>query len=554
MDGQRAPDPAEVFALPREPAFTLLDTAVRHFSANIALDFLGRRYSYAELGRLTNRAAAGLQKLGVAKGVKVGLCLPNCPYFVIMYYAILKTGGTVVNFNPLYTEDEIAAQASETETSLIVSLDVVAIQAKIARLAERGHFSRVIVCSLTAAMPLVKGQLFRLLKRQELASVPQNAPYMTFETLIAGAEPLVAVRIDPAHDIAVLQNTGGTTGLPKAAMLTHTNILANVGQARATIDGLQEGQERILAVLPFFHVFAMTAVMNFGLAIGAELLLLPRMDLKLLMRTLRRRRPTLLPGVPTLFTALCNATEKARQSELGSIKFGISGGAPIAGETIDRFERLARRPILEGYGLSEASPVVSFNRAGASRRGSVGQAVAGTVIEIRNPNHPEEILPQGAHGEICVRGPQVMRGYYKRPTETAQVFVEGALRTGDIGYLDADGYLFIVDRIKDLIFCSGYNVYPRVIEEAAYQHAAVQDAVAIGVPDEYRGQSPKLFVTLRPGASATAPDILAFLQEHLNKIECPKSVEIRDSLPKTLVGKLSKKELVAEELKRAEER
>jgi long-chain acyl-CoA synthetase len=554
MDGQRAPDPAEVFALPREPAFTLLDTAVRHFSANIALDFLGRRYSYAELGRLTDRAAAGLQKLGVAKGVKVGLCLPNCPYFVIMYYAILKTGGTVVNFNPLYTEDEIAAQASETETSLIVSLDVVAIQAKITRLAERGHFSRVIVCSLTAAMPLVKGQLFRLLKRKELASVPQNAPYMTFETLIAGTDPLVAVRIDPAHDIAVLQNTGGTTGLPKAAMLTHTNILANVGQARATIDGLQEGQERILAVLPFFHVFAMTAVMNFGLAIGAELLLLPRMDLKLLMRTLRRRRPTLLPGVPTLFTALCNATETARQSELGSIKFGISGGAPIAGETIDRFERLARRPILEGYGLSEASPVVSFNRAGASRRGSVGQAVAGTVIEIRNPNHPEEILPQGAHGEICVRGPQVMLGYYKRPTETAQVFVEGALRTGDIGYLDADGYLFIVDRIKDLIFCSGYNVYPRVIEEVAYQHAAVQDAVAIGVPDEYRGQSPKLFVTLRPGASATAPDILAFLQEHLNKIECPKSVEIRDSLPKTLVGKLSKKELVAEELKRAEER
>ena len=554
MDGQRAPDPAEVFALPREPAFTLLDTAVRHFSANIALDFLGRHYSYAELGRLTDRAAAGLQKLGVAKGVKVGLCLPNCPYFVIMYYAILKTGGTVVNFNPLYTEDEIAAQASETETSLIVSLDVVAIQAKIARLAERGHFSRVIVCSLTAAMPLVKGQLFRLLKRKELASVTQNPPYMTFETLIAGADPLVAVRIDPAHDIAVLQNTGGTTGLPKAAMLTHTNILANVGQARATIDGLQEGQERILAVLPFFHVFAMTAVMNFGLAIGAELLLLPRMDLKLLMRTLRRRRPTLLPGVPTLFTALCNATETARQSELGSIKFGISGGAPIAGETIDRFERLVRRPILEGYGLSEASPVVSFNRAGASRRGSVGQAVVGTVIEIRNPNHPEEILPQGARGEICVRGPQVMLGYYKRPTETAQVFVEGALRTGDIGYLDADGYLFIVDRIKDLIFCSGYNVYPRVIEEVAYQHAAVQDAVAIGVPDEYRGQSPKLFVTLRPGASATAPDILAFLQEHLNKIECPKSVEIRDSLPKTLVGKLSKKELVAEELKRAEER
>jgi long-chain acyl-CoA synthetase len=550
MDGQAAPDPT-VFTAPREPAFTLLDTAVRHFNANVALDFLGRRYSYAELGRLTNRAAAGLQKLGVAKGVKVGLCLPNCPYFVIMYYAILKAGGTVVNFNPLYTEDEIAAQAGETETSLIVSIDIIAIQTKIARLVGRGLFSRVIVCSLTAALPLVKGQLFRLLKRQELATVPQHAPYMTFEALIASANPLVAVRIDPAHDIAVLQSTGGTTGTPKAAMLTHTNILANVRQAQAMMDELRPGQERILAVLPFFHVFAMTAVMNFGLAIGAELLLLPRLDLKLLMQTLRRRRPTLLPGVPTLFTAICNAVEAAQRNDLGRVKFGISGGAPLAGETIDRFERLTGKPLLEGYGLSEASPVVSFNRVGANRRGSIGQALTGTVIEIRDPDHPENILPPGTRGEICVRGPQVMRGYYKRPEETAQTFVDGALRTGDIGYLDEDGYLFIVDRIKDLIFCGGYNVYPRVIEDAAYRHPAIQDAVAIGVPDEYRGQSPKLFVTLRPGASATAPEILAFLQQHLNKIECPKFVEIRDSLPKTLVGKLSKKELVAEEQARA---
>jgi long-chain acyl-CoA synthetase len=551
MDGHMAADPAPVFVVPNEPAFTLLDIAVRHFSANVALDFLGRRTSYAELGCLTDRAAAGLQKLGVAKGVKVGLCLPNCPYFVVMYYAILKAGGTVVNFNPLYTEDEIAAQASMTETSLIVSLDVVAIHAKIARLTAQGRFSRVIVCSMTAALPPVKGQLFRLLKRQALARVPQAAPYMTFEALIAGIERLVPVHIDPAHDIAVLQNTGGTTGIPKAAILTHTNVVANVRQVLASMTGLQEGQERILAVLPFFHVFAMTAVMNFGLAIGAELLLLPRLDLKLLMQTLRRRRPTLLPGVPTLFTALCNAAATAPKTGLDGVKFGISGGAPIAGETIDRFERLARRPILEGYGLSETSPVVSFNRVGATRRGSVGQAVPGTVIEIRNPDQPEEILPQGAHGEICVRGPQVMRGYYKQPAETAQVFVDGALRTGDIGYLDADGYLFIVDRIKDLIFCGGYNVYPRVIEEAAYQHPAVQDAVAIGVPDEYRGQAPKLFVTLRADASATETEILTFLKEHLNKIECPKTVEIRASLPKTLVGKLSKKELVAEEEKRS---
>jgi long-chain acyl-CoA synthetase len=553
MDGQMALNPALDFVVPNEPAFALLDAAVRRFGAGAALDFLGRRTSYAELGRLVDRAAAGLQKLGVAKGVKVGLCLPNCPYYVIMYYAILKAGGTVVNFNPLYTETEIAAQASDTETSLIVSLDLTFIHTKLAKLAAQGRFSRVIVCSMAAALPPMKGQLFRLLKRHELATIPHGAPYLAFEQLIAGTDKLVPVHIDPAHDIAVLQCTGGTTGTPKAAMLTHTNVNANVRQVLAAVTGLQEGQERILAVLPFFHVFAMTAVMNFGLALGAELLLLPRLDVKQMMRTLYRRQPTLLPGVPTLFTAICNAAEAARKTDLSFIKFCISGGAPLSVETLDRFERIAHCHILEGYGLSETSPVVAFNRPGREKRGAVGPAVPGTVIEIRNPDNPLEILPQGTRGEICILGPQVMRGYYKRPAETAEVFVEGALRTGDIGYLDEDGYLFIVDRIKDLIICGGYNVYPRVIEEAAYQHPAVQDAVAIGIPDEYRGQAPKLFVTLRQGATATEAEILAFLSEHLNKIECPKTVEIRDSLPKTMVGKLSKKELVAEETARLTE-
>jgi long-chain acyl-CoA synthetase len=251
--------------------------------------------------------------------------------------------------------------------------------------------------------------------------------------------------------------------------------------------------------------------------------------------------------VPTLFTAISNAAEAAGKTDLSFIKFCISGGAPLSAEILDRFERIAHCHILEGYGLSETSPVVAFNRPGQERRGSVGPAVPGTMIEIRNPDDPQELLPQGTRGEICIRGPQVMRGYYKRPAETAAVFVDGALRTGDIGYLDADGYLFIVDRIKDLIICGGYNVYPRVIEEAAYQHQAVQDAVAIGIPDKYRGQAPKLFVTLREGSTATEAEILALLCTHLNKIECPKTVEIRATLPKTMVGKLSKKELVAEE-------
>jgi len=550
MDGHTAPRTATEFT--GRPGFAILDEAVERFGGLPALDFLGRRWSYAELGRATNRAAAGLQKLGVTKGVHVGLCLPNCPYFVIMYHAILKAGGTVVNFNPLYTLREIEAQARDAQVSIMVTLDLALIQDKIGALAADGLFKRVIVCRMGAALPPVKSLLFRLFKRKELARIPAGIPYIEFARLTSGAAMPGPVVIDPARDVAVLQFTGGTTGTPKAAMLTHANVTVNIAQVLSAIPDITPGQERILAVLPFFHVFAMTAIMNLGLSCGAELLLLPRLDLKLLMSTIYKRRPTVLPGVPTLFTAISNAAEAAKQTDLGFIKFCISGGAPLSAEVLARFQRTAHCEILEGYGLSETAPVVAFNRPGTARLGSVGPAVPGTIIEIRDPEAPHALRPQGERGEICVRGPQVMPGYFQRLAETANVFVEGALRTGDIGYLDEDGYLFIVDRIKDLIICGGYNVYPRVIEEAAYEHPAVQDAIAIGVPDKYRGQAPKLFVTLRPGETATEGEILEFLRAHLNKIEVPRAVEIRAALPKTMVGKLSKKELVAEELAKEE--
>ncbi len=541
MDSLNSPLPAPAFEFGSEPACAMLDDAVRRFGPRMAMDFLGRRWSYEELGRVTSRAAAGLQKIGVTKGVNVGLCLPNCPYFVIMYHAILKAGGTVVNFNPLYTLREIETQARDSDVSIMVSLDLTVIQDKIGKLAAGGLFKRVIICRMSAALTPAKSVLFRLFRAKELARIPANAPYIEFERLIAGPAAPSPVAIDPAQDIAVLQFTGGTTGKPKAAMLTHTNISVNVAQVLTVMPDITPGQERILAVLPFFHVFAMTAIINLGLSIGAEILLLPRPDIKLIMRTIHRRRPTVLPGVPTLFTAVSNAAEATNKTDLSFIKFCISGGAPLSGEVLDRFERISHCQILEGYGLSESSPVVSFNLPGAVRRGSVGRAVPGTAIDIRDPENPTLVLPQGARGEICVRGPQVMPGYYHRPEDTEQVFLEDALRTGDIGYLDEEGYLFIVDRIKDLIICGGYNVYPRVIEEAAYRHPAVQDAIAIGVPDKYRGQAPKLFVTLRAGQHATGAEILSFLAGQLNKIETPKAVEIRDSLPKTMVGKLSKR-------------
>ncbi len=550
MDGLTARNVATSFEYTPVPAYQPLDEALRRFGDRPAIDFLGKHWTWAEIGRLTNRAAAGLQKLGVTKGVNVGLCLPNTPYSVIMYYAVLKSGGTVVNFNPLYTLRELEKQIAESNTSIIVSLDVAMIHGKIAQLAAKNILKRIVVCSMTAALPGLKRLAYRLFKAKDLAKVPEQAPFIRFERLIAGAAAPAPVSIDPERDVAVMQFTGGTTGLPKAAQLSHANITVNVRQILEGGTPLIPGQERIIGILPLFHVFAMTGVMNLGVAIGAELVLLPRMDLKQLMATILKRKPTVMPGVPTLYTAVSGAAEAARQ-KLTFIKFCVSGGAPIAAEAALHFEQVSGCKIVEGYGLSETSPVVSLNPPGAIKLGSVGLPVPGTVVEIRDPDQPEVLRPQGERGEICVRGPQVMLGYYNRPEETEAMFVDGAFRTGDIGYLDADGYLFIVDRIKDLILCGGYNVYPRVIEEAAYQHPAVQDAIAIGVPDSYRGQAAKLFVTLRPNAKATPHEIKAFLSPHLNKIEMPREVEIRDSLPKTMVGKLSKKELVAEELAKA---
>jgi long-chain acyl-CoA synthetase len=551
MDGISQRPVAADFQFTPAPAYEMLNEAACRFGDRPAIDFLGKKFNWADIGRLSDAAAAGLQKIGVTKGTRVGLCLPNTHYFVVMYYATLKAGGTVVNFNPLYTEREIENQARDAGVAVMVSLDLAMIQDKIGKLAAKGIFKRVVMCSMTAALPPVKAILFKLAKGKELAKIPKQAPYVTFETLTGINATPAPVAIDPLTDVATLQFTGGTTGTPKAAMLTHANITANVQQILQSGPPLVEGQERIMGILPFFHVFAMTTVMNLGITIGAELILLPRLDLKLLMKTIIARRPTIMPGVPTLYTAISNAAQGkngAAGQNLSFIKFCISGGAPIAAEVADRFERISQCSVLEGYGLSETSPVVTATPPGGVRRGSVGRPLPGTIVEIRDPEHPETILPQGQRGEICVRGPQVMLGYYQRPAETDAVFTDGALRTGDIGYLNEDGYLFIVDRIKDLILCGGYNVYPRVIEEAAYLHPAVQDAIAIGIPDGYRGQAPKLFVTLHAGASATGAEIKTFLAGHLNKIEIPKEVEVRDTLPKTMVGKLSKKELVAEEL------
>jgi long-chain acyl-CoA synthetase len=537
-------------ALTAVPA--ILDRAVARFPDAPATDFLGRHTSYRELGELVDRAACGFQQLGVRKGTRVGLCLPNTPYFVICYFAILKLGGIVVNFNPLYVERELKHQIEDSGTTIMVTLDIRQIYPKLAALLGKTCLDRIVVCPMSGILTSVKSVMFTVFKRSEMVDVPDDLRHVRFEKLIANDGEFIPAVIDPVSDVAVLQYTGGTTGVPKGAMLTHANLSANVDQLVRWVPHTHPGQEKMLVVLPLFHVFAMTVAMNLAIAFAAELILLPRFELDQVVRTIAKKRPTMFPGVPTIYSALIGAAEK-HAADLSSIQVCISGGAPLPLEVRHRFEELTGCRLVEGYGLSETSPVATCNPLdGNVRDGSVGLPMPGTAIEVRSPIDPGICLPAGQKGEISVRGPQVMAGYWNRPKETEMVMVDGALRTGDIGYVDADGFVFLVDRIKDVILCGGYNVYPRVIEEALYQHPAVAEAVVIGIPDAYRGQAPKAFVCLRAGQNVTPTQLKDFLADHLSRIEMPKMIELRQSLPKTMVGKLSKKELVAEELRESQ--
>ncbi len=536
--------------IPEVPAYQLLLDAVAAYPDHPCMEFLGKRWTYAETGELAARAATGFQKLGVTKGTRVALLLPNTPYYIAAFFGVLMAGGTVVNMNPLYAAGELENMVKDSGAQFMVTMDLTAMYPKARTLLNNTPLRKLIVCSMAEALPLATAVMFNLFKRKTVADVEEDDRQIWWDHLVDNDGDITPATIDPQEDLAVLQYTGGTTGVPKAAMLTHGNISANARQVSVWFNNPDKGNERFLAALPFFHVFAMTVILLVGLEYGAEIIMMPRFDLKDCLKNIDKKKPTLFPAVPTIYTAINNAPDVDKY-DLTSIKLCISGGAPLPVEVKRSFEERTKCVVVEGYGLSETSPVVCTNPTeGANKPGSIGLPMPGTIVEIRALDD-DRVLGIGEKGEICVRGPQVMKGYWNRPKDTADVMKNGALHTGDVGYMDEEGYVFIVDRIKDMINASGYKIYPRVLEEALYQHPAVEETSVIGIPDPYRGEAPKAFIKVRKGMTLTEAEIRAFMKDKVSKIEQPAEYEFRDELPKSLIGKLSKKELKQEEAEAA---
>jgi long-chain acyl-CoA synthetase len=536
------------------PLYEIFDDAARAYPHNDVIDFLGKVYRYRDVADLIARAATGLQAIGVGKGDRVGLFLPNTPYYFILYFAILKIGAAVVNFNPLYAEREIEHQINDAGIKLMATVDITDIYGKLAKMLGKTCLTRILIGRMSEILPFPTSLLYRIVKHKDVATIPDDDHHLLFSQLIANDGEYKPAAIDPVKDLAVLQYTGGTTGVPKGAMLTHANLSINTVQSRLLFPGLENGKERMLGVLPFFHVFAMTAVMNVTVLLGGCIIMLPRFDLAQVVKTIHKKRPTLFPAVPTIYTAINNYKSLGKYN-LSSIKYCFSGGAPLPLEVKKNFESLTGCVLVEGYGLSETSPVTHCNPVeGENKTGSIGLPVPGTYVEIVNLEDKTTAAKQGESGEICIRGPQVMQAYWQHPQETAGVLEttpDGIrLHTGDVGYMDSDGYTFIVDRIKDMIAAGGFKVYPRHVEEAIYLHPAVEECIVAGIPDEYRGQTVKAFIKLRAGQALSVDELKTFLKDKLSPIEMPKLVEFRDSLPKTLIGKLSRKLVLEEDVKK----
>jgi len=512
--------------------YELFRHAAEEYRGKTAVSFYGTTFEFERLQALVEKMAASLAASGVSKGDRVALMLPNCPQYVISFIATVRLGAIVTQINPMYVEREIEHILNDSGAeTIVVYADV---YGRVKAVLPETDLKDVIVVDF-------RGE-------------PQGleAGHHSFgDFLSTDADPAPEVEIDPQEDVAALQYTGGTTGVSKGAMLTHRNLVANVQQ---TIDVFvrnpaQFAGRKIVGALPFFHIYGLTCVMLFGLRLGLEQVLLPRFEVQEALAVFENDRPTMFSGVPTMYMALLASGADLRKHHLHDVLIFNSGGSALPVNLKRSFEEKVGKPLFEGYGLSEASPVTHNNPPflGQGREGSIGIPIPSTDARIVDVETGETEMPIGESGELIIKGPQIMKGYLNMPDETATTLTDGWLHTGDVAKMDEDGYFYIVDRKKDMIVASGYNVYPREIEEVLFEHPDVAEAVAIGVPDEYRGETVKAFVVKRSGASATEEEVLAFCKERLATYKAPKTVEFRDDLPKSTVGKLLRRVLADEE-------
>jgi len=523
--------PAEINP-PNQPLYQILQVASGAYREKPAVAFMGAFIDFGEAKKLVDLLATALHKLGVVKGDRVGIMLPNCPQYLLSFFAVVRLGAIVVNLNPIYTPREVEMVAKDSGMRAIIALDLLA--PNIFGVRANTAIEHVIVTSLL-----------------DYSATPDKAPptpegALSFKSLIGGVDEvdLPRVEIDPAEDVAVLQYTGGTTGVPKGAMLTHRNLYTNTLQSWAWAGPLtRQGDERYLMVIPYFHIYGQTVGLLLGTWNGAMQIPIPKFDPNLLIEAIKQYKPTFFPGAPTLYISMLNHPE-IKTCGLENVRRFNSGSAPLPLEVIERFEKMSGAMLYEGYGLTEASPTTHSTPTLAKRKiGSIGLPFPSTDCKIVDLETGERVVPVGEIGELCVRGPQVMKGYWNRPEETAIALRDGWLYTGDVARMDEDGFFYIVQRKKDMIIVSGFNVYPNEVEDVLFTHPAVLEAAVIGVPDQYRGEAVKAFITLRPGANATADEVIEFCRANLAKYKVPSLIEFMPSLPKSAVGKVLRREL-----------
>lgn len=531
-----------------------LSSSARKCPDRDAIIFYGGRLTYLELDEGADRFATALAERGLAKGDRVSVFLPNCPQMVIAYYGTLRAGGVVVSTSPLYSAKELEHQLNDSGSQTIVVLSKLYPLAR--EVAPRTGLKRIIITNIKEYFPPLLRGLFTVLKEKKeghrirVERSPGTEPFAEMLASAAAKPPNVEVRPD---DPALLQYTGGTTGVAKGAVLTHRNLVANTLQTGAWLVKENGGTEVFLGAVPFFHVYGMTVVMNLCISLGQTMVLLPQFRVKEVLKAIAKYRPTIFPGVPTMYVAINNYPKVAKY-DLRSIKACLSGAAPLPVEVQTKFETLTGARLVEGYGLTEASPVTHANPLyGARKVGKIGLPLPDTDARIVDLETGQRTLPAGENGEVVVKGPQVMSGYWNRPDETAIVLKDGWLYTGDIGYMDEQGYFCIVDRKKEIIIVSGFNVYPREVEETLYEHPKVREVVAVGLPDPYRGETVKVYVVLKEGQSAAEQEIIDFCKGRMAKYKVPTQAEFRKELPKTLVGKVLRRALREEELARRRE-